>query len=266
MRDSYKIGLIGAGNLAWHLAPALENIGHRISLVYNRSRKNAYEIIERLYHAEYKKNLDFSEDQVDLVIIAVSDQIISRIAAEIVLPDNCQLIHTSGCQPLHILEPSAASHAGILYPLQTFTKGVKIDFRDIPVFLESSSQEGLKQLIQLTHGLSKNILETNSQHRSVLHLSAVISTNFSNHLFTLAKRLLDQQDIDFNLLQPIAQTMIMKIFTIGPESGQTGPAIRNDFDTMDHHMELLDHEEDLMELYALMSKQIIKSAKSRDKG
>jgi predicted short-subunit dehydrogenase-like oxidoreductase (DUF2520 family) len=261
MQESYNIALIGAGNLAWHLGPAFENCGHRISLVYNRNRKNANRLMERLYQAELKRNLNFSNDPVDLIIMAVTDSVIQEIVSEIVLPEDCQLIHTSGCQPLGILEKSAAAHFGVLYPLQTFSKGTTLDFRETPVFLESSSESGMEQLIRLAKGLSKKIYQINSTQRRTIHLAAVISTNFSNHLFTIAKKLLEEKHIDFDLLQPIAYTMIQKVFTLGPEAGQTGPAVRGDLETMDLHMELLERRKDLMEIYSMMSKHIFETCK-----
>ncbi len=265
MREYYNIALIGAGNLAWHLGPAFENNGHRISLVFNRTKKNAHQLMDRLYRAELKKNLNFSNDPVDLIMIAVSDVVIKEIVSEIVMPEGCQLVHTSGCQPLSVLEKSAAASIGVFYPLQTFTKGIQIDFREMPVFLESSSKSGIEQLLQLSKGLSKNIFKINSDQRRAVHLSAVIATNFSNHLFSIAKKILDERQIDFDLLKPITQSMVHKIFTVGPEAGQTGPAIRRDLETMDLHMEMLENKEDLMEIYSLISKHIIESHKKAKK-
>lgn len=261
MRNSYNIALIGSGNLAWHLGPAFENNGHRISLVYNRTRKNAYRLIERLYRAEYKNKLNFSNDPLDLIIIAVKDSIIKGIVTEIVVPEGCLLVHTSGCQSMEILEKSAAENIGVLYPLQTFTKGTRIDLHETPIFLESSTESGLEQLIRLSKGLSKRIYTLNSDQRRALHLSAVISTNFSNHFFSIAKKILEEHQIDFDLLHPITQTMVQKIFAVGPDGAQTGPAIRGDLETMDLHMELLGDKEDLMEIYSMISKHIMGSNK-----
>jgi len=261
MHDSFNIGLIGAGNLAWHLAPALENTGHRISVVYNRSRKNAHRLLERLYRADLKKNLNFSGDPVDLIILAVKDSVIEEVVSEIVMPENCQLIHTSGCQSIEVLEKSAATHTGVFYPLQTFSKGDDVDFRTTPVFIESSSESGLNQLIHLSKGLTRNFFQINSIQRRTLHLAAVISVNFSNHLFTIAMKLMREKHLDFDLLQPITHTMVQKIFNLGPEAGQTGPALRGDMDTMDLHMEMLENKVDLMEIYSMLSKHISETAK-----
>ncbi len=261
MNNSYNIAIIGAGNLAWHLAPALENTGHKISRVCNRSRKNAYQLIDRLYHAEYKRNLNFSSDQLDIILIAVKDSYIDHIVSNIVLPEDCLLVHTSGCLPLDVLEKSAASQIGVLYPLQTFIKKVKTDFREVPIYLESNTEVGLKKLTSIAKELSKKVYHLSSSNRMALHLAAVFATNFSNHLFSIAKKILTSHGIDYSQLKPISLSMIHKIFTIGPENGQTGPAIRHDMVTMDYHMDMLSQDAELMEIYSIMSKHIMKSTK-----
>jgi predicted short-subunit dehydrogenase-like oxidoreductase (DUF2520 family) len=266
MHNYYNIAIIGAGNLAWHLGPALENNGHRISLIYNRNRKNAQHLIDRLYRAERKKNLNFSSDYLDLIIIAVSDNAIKDIASEIITPENCLLVHTSGCQSMDVLERSAATSIGVFYPLQSFTRGVKINFTGIPVFLESSSRESMNKLIRLAKGMTKKIYQLTGTQRRALHLSAVMSTNFSNYLFILAKKIMEKHGIDFDLLEPVTLITMQKIFSIGPEAGQTGPAIRDDNETMDLHLEMMDKDEDLLEIYSMMSKHIRKLGKKPGKG
>ena len=50
----FKIALLGAGNVAWNLAPALEDAGHEVTEVYARDGKQALEITERLGAAAAK--------------------------------------------------------------------------------------------------------------------------------------------------------------------------------------------------------------------
>ena len=54
----YRVSFIGAGNLAWHLAPTLDNAGFVVGEVYSRDPKKAKALVERLYQAEMKKNLE----------------------------------------------------------------------------------------------------------------------------------------------------------------------------------------------------------------
>jgi len=255
--EYYNIAFVGAGNLAWHLAPELENFGHKVSLVNSRSKKNAISLIDRLYRASYKKNLDFSRTDIDIIIIAVNDNHIKDIASEIIISEHCCIIHTSGTQPIEILERSAAMHYGVLYPLQTFTKGVKASFKDTPVFVEGNGDHAYKVLQQLSRNLSKRIYKLDSKQRSILHLSAVIASNFSNHMLTIAKSLMDQQDMNFDLLYNVVYSMVQKAFEAGPENGQTGPAVREDLATLEKHQKLLKSDRDLQKLYTLISNHII---------
>ncbi len=255
--EYYNIAFIGAGNLAWHLAPELENYGHKVSLVSNRSKKNATALIDRLYRASYKKNLDFSRSDIDIIIIAVKDNYIEEIASEIIAPEHCIIFHTSGTWPIDVLERSAAHHYGVLYPLQTFTKGVKSSFKDTPIFVEGNGDYAYKVLQELTRKLSRQVYKLESEQRGILHLSAVIASNFSNHMLTMAKSLMDKHDMSFDLLQNVVYSMVQKAFDIGPENGQTGPAIREDLDTLEKHRKMLKDDRDLQKLYTMISNHII---------
>lgn len=260
--EYYNIAFIGAGNLAWHLAPELENYGHKVSLVYNRSKKNALTLIDRLYNASYKKNLNFSGSDIDILIIAVNDNCIKEIASEIIIPEQCCIIHTSGTQSIDILERSAALHYGVLYPLQTFTKGVRASFKDTPVFVEGNGEYAYKLLRDLTRQISKQVYRLESEQRSILHLSAVIASNFSNHMLTIAKSLMDEHDMSFDLLNNVVYSMVQKAFEIGPENGQTGPAVREDVATLQKHQKMLKGDRDLHKLYTLISNHIINTHRS----
>ncbi|MEQ9414937.1 MAG: NAD(P)-binding domain-containing protein, partial [Cyclobacteriaceae bacterium] len=85
------ISFIGSGNLAWHLAPALDNIGYSVKEVYSRNPKNAQQLTGRLYQAEVKATLDFSTSPSEVFIIAVADDAIQAIAKDIILPEDAIL-------------------------------------------------------------------------------------------------------------------------------------------------------------------------------
>src|SRR5688572_19691343 len=98
--SSMNVTFIGSGNLAWNLAPALDNTNFAVKQVYSQTRKHAVALAEKLYQAEVKSSLDFSNSASRIFILAVSDDVIEEIAQEIILPDNAILLHTSGSQPL----------------------------------------------------------------------------------------------------------------------------------------------------------------------
>jgi len=251
------ISFIGSGNLAWHLAPALDNLGFVVKEVFSAREKNAAALTERLYQAEVKSSLDFSDSPSDIFFIAVSDEAIGDIAKEIVLPENATLVHTSGSQPLSLLEYSAATHIGVFYPLQTFTKARAVDFKNIPVFIEANDNDGEKKLTTIAKALTKNFRKISSEERKALHIAAVFASNFPNHMLRIAKELMDGNKLNFEWLKPVILESINKALSIGPEYSQTGPAVRGDLEILDEHMAYLKSDKALARIYEIISQDII---------
>lgn len=255
------VSFIGSGNLAWHLAPALDNVGHIVKEVYSRNPKHAESLTERLYQAEVKASLDFSTSPSSLFIIATSDDAIQEVATEIVLPDQAYLVHTSGGQPLSILQFAATDNIGAFYPLQTFSKTKRIDFKTVPIFIESSNEDTERVMLTVGKAISNNVRKITSTERKALHVAAVFASNFANYMLTLSKEVLEKNGLDFDLLKPLISEAISKSLTIGPENAQTGPAMRGDLETLDRHVEFLQEDEALAEIYKLISQHILNQYK-----
>lgn len=251
------VSFIGSGNLAWHLAPALDNLGFVVKEVFSARPKNAAALTDRLYQAEVKTSLDFSDSPSDLFFIAVSDEAIGDIAKEIVLPEKATLVHTSGSQPLSLLEFSAAPNIGVFYPLQTFTKTRPIDFKNVPVFIETNNPEADKILTTIAKALTTKHKKISSEERRALHVAAVFASNFPNHMLRISKMVMDQNGLNFEWLKPVILETINKALAVGPEYSQTGPAVRGDLEILDQHMAYLKDDEVLAKIYEIVSQDII---------
>lgn len=253
----FSITFIGAGNLAWHLAPALDNTDYAVREVYSRSRKNAETLVSKLYEAEAKDSLDFSDSHSQIFIMSVPDDAIEEISHQIILPDSATLIHTSGSKPLSSLGYAPTPHVGVLYPLQTFTKGRKVNLKEVPLFVEGEDSETEKILLKLATSISKEVHVLSSEKRFILHLSAVFSSNFTNHMLAIAETIMKQNKLDYGWLKPLIAETINKSLEIGPSQAQTGPARRGDLEVLDKHMESLKKDEPLQEIYRLISQHIL---------
>jgi predicted short-subunit dehydrogenase-like oxidoreductase (DUF2520 family) len=210
-----------------------------------------------LYQAEVKATLDFSTSPSSVFIIATTDDAIESIAQEIILPEEAYLLHTSGSQPLSLLNYAATSNIGVFYPLQTFTKNKRIEFNDVPLFLESNNAETEKVMMTLAKAISANVRKIGSEERKALHIAAVFASNFSNHMLTLSKKILEDNGLNFDLVKPLIIETINKSLSIGPENAQTGPARRGDLEMLDRHIEFLQEEETLQEIYKIISQNIL---------
>jgi hypothetical protein len=82
--------------------------------------------------------------------------------------------------------------------------------------------------------------------------------NFTNHLYVLADDLLSKQNLSFDLLKPLISETARKACLNKPLLNQTGPAKRDDRDTIDKHLNLLNQNMELKELYEKITQSIFK--------
>ncbi len=251
----YKIGIAGSGNLAWHLCQDLEKAGHMIPAIYSRNTGHAAVLASQLYDTQVIEEPDFSNFDIDLLIIAVADDAISFLSQQLVVSDDTIVVHTSGSVPMESLAHLMYNY-GVFYPLQTFTKEKAVEFKDVPICIESSAASVHELLYALGKSLGCKMVVMDSEQRRYLHLAAVFANNFTNHMLFQAKAILDAEGIDFNLLKPLAKETIEKAFFMMPELAQTGPARRNDLRTMDAHLEKLNGNPELSALYKQISESI----------
>lgn len=244
-----RIAIIGTGNVAQQLFTAFHSCeGLEIALVYGRS-------LERLaFFSEFTRvttEID-AIHTVDVVLICVSDDAIAEVVNK--LPQQIGIVaHTSGSIPLDILK-KFPSH-GVFYPLQTFTKGKTIDFKSIPLCIEANSNKAEQALFSLASYISTSVQFISTLQRKELHVSAVLVNNFTNHLCHIAQQRLAAKDIDFKLLLPLLNETVAKLTTLSAYKAQTGPAKRNDVQTMNAHLEQI-KESRIQDIYTLLSNSI----------
>lgn len=259
-----EISFIGAGNVAWHLAPALENAGHHINEVYSRQLQHARRLVSNLYDARTHSDLNFADSPSKLFILAVPDDTLETVCSRLVLPENARLVHTSGSRPLDDLTRWMAVYSdvpvqtGVFYTLQTFTKEQPfMVFDEIPICIEATDKSVEDELVSIGQEISDIVYLITSDERKVLHIAAVFACNFTNHLLSIAHELTVGDGLEFDLLRPlIRETMRKGLTADNPADVQTGPARRNDLSTIDAHLALLANRPRLAELYGVMTTSI----------
>jgi predicted short-subunit dehydrogenase-like oxidoreductase (DUF2520 family) len=68
--------------------------------------------------------------------------------------------------------------------------------------------------------------------------------------------LLAEDDIPFEVLLPLIDETAAKVHTLTPREAQTGPAVRGDRVVMQRHMEALAEDEQLQQIYSMISNYI----------
>ncbi|MCG2609291.1 DUF2520 domain-containing protein [Acinetobacter sp. SM34] len=258
-----RISFIGAGRVAHHLAAILSQ-NHQIVQIYSRTLEHAQTLAVQV-SARATADIAELEPDVDLVIIAVSDQAIAEVIQQVhaQLAD-ILIVHTSGSTDIQVLA-KAHARAGVFYPLQTFSLAREVDWQATPLFVEATRPNDLAQLIQLANSLSSRVYAYTSAQRLSLHLAAVFACNFSNYCYDMAKQIVDAKQVDFSLLYPLILETAHKAVQHDPKQVQTGPAMRGDQNILNMHQQMLDDvdREDLKNVYQLLSQQILQAHQAK---
>ena len=241
-----KITLIGNGKLGKHLYKVLISIDQSQLLEWVVRSEKECKTPEGILITNKINQYEIS----DIYLLAVSDNSIKEVAK---LPPNDSLVvHTSGAISL---EEIGRDRAGVFYPIQTFSEDSNINFSKIPIGIESKQIQDLIHLKKLTKLIGTKSFLINSSQREHLHLAAVLVNNFSNHLFVEAEIICRQNNLSFDLLKPLLKETIEKLNNLSPKQSQTGPAIRNDSETISKHIKLITKDR-LKEIYKVLTSAI----------
>lgn len=243
-----KVVILGAGNVATHFFKAFkkaENV--EVIQVYNRSEASL---------EVFKSNTQTTSDlaklkKADIFLVCVKDDAIEALISKLSHLDGI-VAHSSGSVPLS----ASAKRNAVFYPLQTFSKQTEVNFKEIPICIETSAAEDFPVLKQLAHSISEKVFEISSEQRKKLHLAAVFACNFSNYMYSIAEDLCNQNEVPFEVLSALIKETAQKATLHSPKSVQTGPAKRNDQATIKQHLAQLNNA-DYKEIYKLLTQSII---------
>ncbi len=258
-----KIVLIGAGNVATSLGKALLDAGNDILQVYSRTQESAARLAEMLGGSPVT-DLDKVNPEADVYIVSVKDSVIAEL-----VPRLCKgraekvFLHTAGSIPADVFE-GMALHYGVLYPMQTFSKGKLLDFNDIPCFIEWNDEMALEVVGTLANSISSRVAPLNSEARKHLHLAAVFACNFVNHCYEISSEILARQGVPFDIMLPLIDETARKVHAMPPAEAQTGPALRYDRNVIRMQAELLRDNPIFKQIYESMSLSIHHTAQNKN--
>ena len=246
-----NIVIVGAGNVAWHLAKELQKKEQKIIQVYNRSVEPAISLSHRL-KCDFTTRIEDINQKADLYILTVKDSIIEEVS-ELINIKNKLIVHTSGAVEQDVIKHK---RRGVFYPLQTFSKEKKLNFKNIPFCIEALTSEDYSTLMRLATLLSPKVYNIDSNQRKVLHVAAVFACNFSNYMYMISDEILSDNNIPLDILYPLIKETATKITKHKPKDVQTGPAVREDKSVIEEHLNFLKNGKNY-DIYKLLSKNII---------
>ncbi len=251
-----RISVLGSGNVAYHLARKLYAEGVAVDCVFSRNSVTGKSLADEV-GAYFTDQLQQLPQNSDAYLFMMSDTANQSVAQQIALPSDAILIHTSGSLPKEIFD---AKNAAVMYPFQTFSRDVEIeDFTSMPICIEASNADTYHYVRCFAEKISPLVYELTFEQRKILHVAGVFASNFMNHSVFLGQKLLHENNIPINILNPLLRQSFAKIINGDAYSSQTGPAVRGDRKVVESHIDMLSSDEKLAEIYKIMSESILKT-------
>ena len=248
-----RVSFIGSGNAATVLARKMLHGGHIIHQVFSRNPVNARKLADELT-ASAIDSINDLDDEADIFIVSVSDSSLQDIR-NWMKPVSKLIVHTAGSVPMDILKDISANY-GVLYPLQTLRRETS-ELPHVPLLIDANNPWNLTKLSGFARSFGESVHTASDDERRKLHLSAVITNNFANYLFTLTEQYCSEEGVDFKLLLPLLEETIKRLQYNSAVHVQTGPAARRDKSTLDRHRVMLQEHRELLDVYNFFSERIM---------
>lgn len=241
--------VIGSGKLAKAIISRLfEQNEKNVSIVARNESalselKKCFPELNQLYFEDIHSG--------SICLLAVSDSAIESCALKI-KADNCIKIHFSGATSIQVLHGDSA----VLWPIHSFSIPQAVQWNEVSLVAESSGGAAHQKLSRLIEILGGPVTFLTEEQRLQMHMLAVFVNNFTNHLYKIAFDYCEQHKLNFILLQHLIIQSTQALNNYSPAYLQTGPAMRNDLETMQLHQTLLNENREMLDLYLKMSASI----------
>lgn len=249
--------VIGSGNVASAIVPVLESGGIiSVRTVCSPTADHARQLADLLHEASVVTSVSDIPRDADLYLVSVIDDAVPLIVKNAPRTPEGVWLHTSGGVDASVMAEVTPNY-GVVYPLQTFSKGRVAELDGIPVFVEGSTPKALYTAEMLGRAISSDLRVADGDTRRKLHAAAVFACNFTNYMYTIAADILRREaDADLSVLRPLLEETLRKALDMYPGDAQTGPARRGDTAVINRHMGLLKPDE--AAIYKILSDSIMK--------
>lgn len=263
-----KIVFLGSGNVATHLSQALNNsVSNEVVQVYSPTVENAQSLAEIL-SCGYCTDINEVDVNADIYVCSVKDSVQQNVwralkshfvGSGVNVADKI-VVHTAGALAMDGENGLSEffPNCGVVYPVQSFSKQRAVDLSHTPFLIEATIPSTLEKLRSLVATVSDRCYDATTKQRNALHPAAVFASNFANHMYAIANRLMEKNGLPFEILIPLIQETAQKVTEVHPVAAQTGPAVRGDEVVMSKQEKGLtaDGYETELEIYRLVSKNI----------
>ncbi len=265
------IGIVGAGAVGTALGVALSRAGWAIHAVASRDAGR-----RARFKSLVKVNRVFLDpealvEEVELIILAVPDDVIAPLASGLRMYSGQAMIHTSGAVGADVLAPAmaAGTQVGAFHPLVAFadTERAVAALHGATVAIEADDQ--LADLLgRMAEAVGATAVRLAPGAKAAYHAAAVLAAGgfvaLLDAIVTLGRVAGLDQAGALAIYGPLIEGALANARALGVEAALTGPIVRGDVGTLRAHLDALrEHAPDVLDVYVAVGRREVALAEER---
>jgi len=247
--NSKTVSLIGAGNLASVLGPALRAAGFAIESVAFRNRvssqRRAMALAKRLVSRAVR--VEQAGPDADIVWLCHTDDALAETARQLARKPGWRgkiVFHSSGALSSDVLAPlkRAGAHTASLHPMMTFVPGTSPRLKGVPFAVEGDRQ-AVTAARRIAAALGAEIFTIHRDSKVLYHALGSFSSPLVVATLVTAERVgraagLSREQTR-RVIGPILQQTLKNYLERGAAAAFSGPIKRGDLETIRQHLRTL---------------------------
>ncbi len=260
------VGIVGAGAVGTALGVALSRAGWPVGAVASRDPGRRERFRELVPGIRAFAEPNALVDDVELVVLAVPDDVVEPLARGLRLYAGQAMIHTSGLLGAEVLQPAmaAGTQAGAFHPLVAFA-----DLDRALAALEGATiaiegdDELAAHLGEMAEAIGAVPVRLAPGSKAAYHAAAVLSAGGVVALLDTIREVAAALGLDeagaLSIYLPLLEQTVANARTLGIDRALTGPATRGDAGTIAAHREAIAAgAPDAMAIYrALLARDVV---------
>jgi predicted short-subunit dehydrogenase-like oxidoreductase (DUF2520 family) len=240
------VGIVGAGAVGLALGVAIDRAGWPVGAVASRDAGRRERFRAHVPSARMFAEATALVDDVDLVILAVPDDVIAPLSAGLRLYAGQAIVHTSGLLGAEVLAPAlaAGSQAGAFHPLVAFAD---LDRALAALHGATIAIEGDDELAahlgDLAEAIGGHPVRLAPGSKAAYHAAAVLAAGGVTAVLDTIREIAAVMGLDeagaLRIYLPLLEQTVANARALGVAAALTGPATRGDAGTVAAHLDAL---------------------------
>jgi predicted short-subunit dehydrogenase-like oxidoreductase (DUF2520 family) len=265
------VGIVGAGAVGTALGVALARAGWPVGAVASRDAARRERFRSLVPGARGFAEAAALLDEVELVILAVPDDVIPSLAGQLRMYSGQAMVHTSGALGAEALAPAmaAGTQVGAFHPLVAFadTELAVAALHGATVAIEGDEQL-VDLLARMAEALGASAVRLAPGTKAAYHAAAVLAAGGFIALLDAIAELGRVAGLDeagsLSIYGRLAEQTLANARALGIARALTGPMTRGDVGTLERHLATLRaHAPAVLALYVAAAEREIALAEGR---